>query len=86
MAAIEGSIDIMAIGDDTYSVMLAGAAGGPGSAKTIVGIKNVDVVLRAIGVPKTARARAIAEVKARRVGSTGIVQLYGDELRRLGLM
>jgi hypothetical protein len=56
------------------------------SAKTIVGIRNVDVVLKAIGVPKTARARAIEEVKAHRAGSTGIVQLYGDELRRLGLM
>jgi hypothetical protein len=86
MAAIEGSIEIRVIGDDTYSVMLAVAAGSPGSAKTIVGIRNVDVVLKAIGVPKTARARAIEEVKAHRAGSTGIVQLYGDELRRLGLM
>jgi hypothetical protein len=85
MGAIESSIDIRAIGDDTYSVMLA-VAGGPGSAKTIVGIKNVDVVLKAVGVPKTARVKAIEEVKARRAGSTGIVQLYGDELRRLGLM
>jgi len=85
MGAIESSIDIRAIGDDTYSVMLA-IAGDPGSAKTIVGIKNVDVVLKAVGVPKTARVKAIEEVKARRGGSTGIVQLYGDELRRLGLM
>jgi hypothetical protein len=86
MAAIEGAIDIQTIGEDTYSVMLAVAFGGSGSAKTIVGIKNVDVLLRAIGVPRTARTKAIEEVKTRRAGSTGIVQLYGDELRRLGLM
>jgi hypothetical protein len=51
MASIEGAIDIKTIGDDTYSVMLDVASGGWGSAKTIVGIQNVDVVLKALGVP-----------------------------------
>jgi ABC-type taurine transport system ATPase subunit len=48
--------------------------------------QNVDVVFKALGVPKTARAKAIEEVKTRRAGTTGIVQLYGAQLRRVGLM
>jgi hypothetical protein len=83
---MRGSVHIKTIAEEVYSVMVTVAFGAAGKAKTIAGIQNVDVVLRAIGVPMDVRAKALDEVKAGRVGNTGVVQLSGDELRRLGMV
>jgi hypothetical protein len=86
MPGIEGSIDVTVVGDDTYSLIVAVALGGRGRPTTIAGLRNVDIVLRAVGVPVAARAKALDGVKANGAGSTGVVQLHGEALRRLGLM
>jgi hypothetical protein len=68
---------------DRVSAMTTEA--GPTHSQLVVAVVSVETYSE-VRVPRTARTKAIEDVKTRRAGSTGIVQLYGDELRRLGLM
>jgi hypothetical protein len=83
---MKGSIDVKRIREDTYSLTVDVAFHDGGKATIIAGLQNVDVVLRAVGVPLGARAKALDDVKAHGLGTTGIVQLSGEQLSRLGLL